>query len=59
MHSHFFPGVGMLMAVRRNQPPGHTALFGLRTVSKHHPLVPRQTIAGSWAREGGELDRTE
>ena len=33
--------------------PGHTALFGLKTLSSDHPLVAWRNISGSWARVGG------
>ena len=34
----------------------HKALFGLKTLSQNHPLVPRQNMAGSWAHGAQRAD---
>ena len=49
----FFSQYGAAHGHVQEPTPGSTSLFGLKTLSKTHPMVKQQNIAGSWAWGGG------
>ena len=43
----FFPWYGAACGRLQGRTPGSTTVFGLKTLSRNHPLVTQQNIAGS------------